>query len=83
VISKYIRKGQDEGLIYDDVDPEAYIVHVMNLVVGICTAQGSLEAISVDDDAPDDRHIKELLRMAKCALFRPPSERPRSAPEKD
>lgn len=64
VVSDHIRRGQDKGQIFADVDPEAYVIHVINLVLSSLATYdrlGSLVSI--------DRHLAELLRVAKTSLF--------------
>ena len=79
IVCDYIRKGQAQGRVYADVDPEAYVVQVSNLVLsGIATYQ-SLGPLIVGehDDGGDgarklfQRHIRELLRVARRGLFVP------------
>lgn len=95
MVSGYIRRGQAEGLIHRDVDPEAYVIQVVNLVIaGIATwdcigaisgkvaraergrpgpggaATGSPSKKSREAAARlPARHVAEMLRMAKAALF--------------
>ena len=74
VIADYIRKGQTTGEIHADLDPEAYILQVVNLVVsGVATGAGlDRGLLPPDPDAdPEDRHARELIRMARVSLFTP------------
>ncbi len=77
MVCSYIRKGQEEGAIYPDVDPEAYTVQVINLVVAGVATWGTIGAIASTDrirtHAPrlPARHIAEMKRVAKASLFRP------------
>ncbi|MCA9618382.1 MAG: TetR/AcrR family transcriptional regulator, partial [Myxococcales bacterium] len=78
VVADYIRKGQRSGELHADVDPEAYILQVINLVVsGIAAAScldgGLLPAQSPRGDAAS-RHARELMRIAKVSLFVSPHE---------
>jgi TetR/AcrR family transcriptional regulator len=73
VVADYIRKGQRSGEVHADVDPEAYILQVINLVVsGVATASGLegglLPAESPAGDAAT-RHARELMRIARVSLF--------------
>jgi AcrR family transcriptional regulator len=68
IVANNIRKGQAHGDIHADVDPEAYVLQVINLVVAGVATRDSLHAIVADDQ----RYIKELVRVAKTALFTRP-----------
>jgi TetR/AcrR family transcriptional regulator len=74
----YIRKGQRHGRVYEEVDPEAYVVQVINLVIsGVATYEciGSLlPARSGGAGRVPPRHTAELLRVARSSLFRPDSD---------
>lgn len=64
VVSDHIRRGQEKGEIVPDVDPEAYVIHVITLVLSSLATYdrlGSLVSI--------DRHLAELLRVARTSLF--------------
>ena len=70
----YIRRGQDEGIIYEDVDPDAYILHVIQMVVGGLSTSlvygGLLEDNSSDDTTrTEKRQVQEIIRIAHSSLF--------------
>ena len=75
MVCNYIRRGQAEGLIHADVDPEAYVVQVVNLVIaGVATwdcigAMAGTPAQKGRHPRPPSRHVAEMLRVAKAALF--------------
>jgi TetR/AcrR family transcriptional regulator len=70
-IAAYIKEGQAHGRHWEDVDPEAYVVHIMQLVV-CATAAASVcrVAVSPDGDARE-RYDRELARIARASLFKP------------
>jgi TetR/AcrR family transcriptional regulator len=76
LLAEYIREGQKVGLIRADVDPESYVLHVILLVV-VNVANLSTVSMSLDTggaapraiDAIERRHLKELARLARTALF--------------
>lgn len=77
VVCDYIRKGQEHGRIYPDVDPEAYVAQVINLVIsGVATFHciGVVAPASAADGRMPERHIDELVRVAKTSLFLPGEE---------
>ena len=67
----YIRKGQTQGRVYRDLDPEAYVVQVINLVIGnVATWDATHTMLSEGAVTRRDRNIQELLRVAKRSMFR-------------
>lgn len=98
IVADYIRRGQEQGRLHFDVDPEAYVAHVTILVIGSLATFESVAALAprLDPDQDEaqtraqllDRHIAELLRIAKTSLFRPrpaqladPARAPEAAPQ--
>jgi AcrR family transcriptional regulator len=69
----YIRKGQDQGRVRADVDPEAYVVQVINLVLAGFATQACISALLQPGDRGDEdaarRLLAETLRVAKASLF--------------
>ncbi|MBM4356636.1 MAG: TetR family transcriptional regulator [Deltaproteobacteria bacterium] len=74
VVAEYIREGQKAGDIDPQVDPEAYVVQVVHMVVsGMATASNLDHALLPPSHPlgnPDERHKRELLRIARASLFR-------------
>lgn len=73
LVSNYIRKGQKQGRLHAEVDPEAYVIHVISLVVASVATFDCFSALF--DDKSDaagirQRHIDELLRVARQSLFK-------------
>jgi hypothetical protein len=65
LIADYIAKGREQGRVHPDADAEAYVLHVIHLVVaGIAFA----EVAGVLLDHPN-RYIDEMLRIARASLF--------------
>ncbi|MEO1272012.1 MAG: hypothetical protein AAFX99_28275, partial [Myxococcota bacterium] len=73
----YIRRGQDEGLIHPEVDPYAYVLHVVAMMVTATAASPVTSSLlqphtdEHDTTGRDtlDRSIQELVRMARYGLF--------------
>jgi AcrR family transcriptional regulator len=90
IVCDYIRKGQEQGRVHADVDPEAYVAQVINLVLCGFATHASLRNLllgghepSPDHDA-GDRLLHEMLRVAKASLFvsapaQAPARRPPAA----
>ncbi len=70
IVTDYIRGGQEHGTVRRDVDPEAYVLHVIHMIVsGIATAN-VLGAPHVNGTPGDlDRHVRETVRIARAAIF--------------
>lgn len=61
----FIRKGQAKDKLWPDVDPEAYVSLVINLII---SNVATYEALGTTDF---ERCTLESLRVAKSSLFRP------------
>ena len=77
LVAEYIRQGQANGIIYEDVDPEGYVMHVILLVAGtvanlkVLPRVLSEEASSRDAAGAEKRYLDELFRLARSSLFKP------------
>jgi AcrR family transcriptional regulator len=82
-IAAYIKEGQAHGRHWEDVDPEAYVVHILQLVVcataaaNVCRAaiDGEGDGASAHGAARSTRETrvrydKELARIARASLFK-------------
>jgi len=74
VVAEYIRDGQTAGDIDAHADPEAYVVQIVQMVVsGMATAANLAHALLPPTHplgTPDERHTRELIRIARAGLFR-------------
>ncbi len=70
LIGDYLRMGQQSGLYRKDVDPDAFIVQVMVMVVGT-VAMGSATSgmVSTESYTPRALLIKELVRIVQASLY--------------
>lgn len=78
IMSDYITKGRDQGRVHADIDPEVYVAHMINLVVCGVAMLDTFAALAPGAGAPDmkaatKRHVQELLRVARAALFIDPA----------
>jgi TetR/AcrR family transcriptional regulator len=64
VVCGYIRKGAERGTTQPDVDPEPYVLAVMNLVLSCIATADSTGAL-----ASRDRVLAEVRRIARSSLF--------------
>ena len=71
LVTEYVRQGQVEGRIRAAVDPEAFVVHLVNAVIAATAGTASPHLVA---DAPDEeRLLAELFRIVRTSLF---NERP-------
>ena len=73
LLAEYIREGKKVGLMRGDVDPECYVLHVILLVVAnvanLSTISMTLNADGRAAGEIERRHMKELARLTRSALF--------------
>lgn len=83
IVCDYIRKGQTQGRVHPQVDPEAYVANIINLVVSGVALGDTVAALTpgTNDDkkAAVRRHVVELLRVARFSLFITPAADPEAA----
>lgn len=68
LVIERIRDGQREGHTRRDVDPEAYVVHLVHAAVSVI-AMGEATKHVLRDPPSVDRQLSELVRLGKAALF--------------
>jgi TetR/AcrR family transcriptional regulator len=73
LVAEYIREGQKIGLVRSNVDPESYVLHVIILVIATVANLSTVSLALLSDGAADgdaeQRHLAELVRMTRTALF--------------
>ncbi|HEX7478181.1 MAG TPA: TetR/AcrR family transcriptional regulator [Polyangiales bacterium] len=73
LVAEYIREGKKIGLVHADVDAESYVLHVIVLVVAtvgsLPTLAMALPTDGVARAAVEERHLAELVRLTRTALF--------------
>jgi len=73
LVTDYIRWGQRDGIAHADLDPEAWLNHVLNLSVAmvafahVCSGFGGVEVAGALD-----RQKAELVRLTRAALLTDP-----------
>jgi hypothetical protein len=68
LVADFIRKGQARGDLHAEVDPEAYAVNVIHLLISVVATRDLLKTLS------EERAVKELVRIARAALFLHPGK---------
>ncbi len=76
-VAGYIEAGRETGRHYADVDPEAYVVLIMLLVI-TATASSPVTAAALDRDG-QARFDREVARIAHASLFPPTPTHPAAA----
>ncbi len=87
IVCDYIRKGQAQGRLHADVDPQAYVLSVINLVLSSIALYGIADVVLTEPGAPKrktatsegadvdpaiaPRLLHEIMRVAKSSLFIP------------
>jgi TetR/AcrR family transcriptional regulator len=72
IICDYIRKGQEQGRVHPHLDPEVYLLHMINMILSsLATFECMGALIATRDDEVDlfTRHVRELLRIARASMF--------------
>jgi TetR/AcrR family transcriptional regulator len=72
VLSAGLRDGQRRGVYRPDVDPEMYLLHVVQLVIVTIASEGVL-SVPADGggESARERSLRELLRMVRESLLIP------------
>lgn len=74
LVTDYIRWGQRDHIAHEDVDPEAWLNHVLNMIVAMVAFSPVSSAFP--DGAADvslERQKSELVRMTRMALLVDPT----------
>ena len=66
----FIRQGIKEGSVYEDVDPEAYIIQIIHLVVGGVASREAMGGLVSENQDTRARMRAELLRLTRAGLFK-------------
>lgn len=67
-----LERAKKQGLVQDDVDPQAYAVEVITMAVAGTAVIDTLQVILPDDPARGGtrkRHARELIRIARSSLY--------------
>jgi TetR/AcrR family transcriptional regulator len=70
-IASYIEVGQEHGRHYADTDAEAYVLHVLQLVISAVAVSDATVGSLGAGEAGRKRYDRELARIAKASLFEP------------
>ena len=74
LVCDQIRAGQRQKRVDPAVDPEAYVVNVITMVIAGVAISDSMDAVFDDRSnggEGDGRFVTELLRVARASLFGP------------
>jgi len=77
IVADYIRRGQEAGRLHRDVEPEAYVVEMIVLMVTTVAARDCVGSAAKADGLPAAARkswlIDEAKRIARASLFVPES----------
>ena len=75
LVTDYIRLGQKSDIVKKEVDPEAYVIQVVMMVIGTA-AFGVVGAAIAEGDSTGriENQIQELIRIARVGLFVHPED---------
>jgi len=79
-VADYVNAGRDRGRHHGDVDAEAYVLHVMLLVVNATACSAAAAPVLTEDAA--GRYWRELARIARSSLFVAPAVAARAKPRR-
>ena len=79
-VAGYIESGREHGRHWPDVDPEVYVLHMLQLVLAAVSSAG-VSSATIDSSDAAQRYERELLRIARAALFRDPAPGERRDPK--
>jgi AcrR family transcriptional regulator len=72
LLSDQLERAKAQGLVRQDVDPQAYAVEVITMAVAGTAVIDTLKVILPDDPARGGtriRHARELIRIARSSLY--------------
>lgn len=72
-VAGYIEAGQESGHHFEDVDAEAYVVHVLQMVISAAASAAVSQSLLEGDGK--GRYERELARIARASLFVPQSDK--------
>ena len=71
LLTESIKKAQAEGIMKEDVDPEAWLLQVIHLVVGTFATGPILQILAGSSKkTADERLIRELKRVARASIMK-------------
>jgi AcrR family transcriptional regulator len=74
-IAGYVQAGTEHGRHPPDLDPEAYVILALQLVI-FTSAMGPVVSVAIDEsEGGRKRYYREVARIAKAALFSSAPER--------
>lgn len=80
-VAGYIESGKKSGHHFRDVDSEAYVIHVLQMVIAAAAAapvtSSVLEPERAAEERAHERYDRELARIARASLFVPTAKKPR------
>lgn len=88
LVIRHIEEGRVAGNVYTELDPEAYIVQLMHLILGSTALRAVTGILLTEQDHhiqqadAKARQIKEIIRIAHVSMFVPKGAHPQASKEK-
>ena len=71
IVTDYIERGRESGTLRSDVDPLAYVLHVIQMIVGGIATADVMAPRTGDGRVDVERYVAETVRISHDALFTP------------
>jgi TetR/AcrR family transcriptional regulator len=71
IVAEQLEKAKQKSLVRESIDPEAYAMNVISMVVAGIAIVESLAVVFRDDpeNHPQDRFVAEMIRVARSSLY--------------
>jgi TetR/AcrR family transcriptional regulator len=68
VMTQFIERGKDMGVVRRDVDPQAFVAHCMVLMISVSGLRQVVGSLMPGEEPPRERLRDEMLRMIQVSL---------------
>lgn len=75
-VSGYMKSGSERGRHFADLDPEAYVLLALQMVIFTSAVAPVVSVAISEGDEGTERYHREVVRIARAALFAYPSRKP-------
>jgi AcrR family transcriptional regulator len=79
-VAAYIDSGREHGRHWSDIDAEAYVVHILQLVLSATAASAVCRSVLEPEGESRGRYDRELARIARASLFQPATKETSTKP---
>ncbi len=68
-VASYIRSGREKGLHPEDVDEDAYVLLILQMIIVAAASFETMKEALPEGDSVRESYDRELFRIARVALF--------------